>query len=228
MAKFSEIITEKDENLLINKFIEKFEAQLAKKVKLSKRFSFVLAGGKSPKKLYKKLIKAKKIQWSKVDFFIGDERYVKENSKNSNINLCRKYFLNKLKISPKQIFIIKTETNSLKKDTLNYEKKIKKYFLKKKISFDLILLGLGEDGHIASLFKKNISLKNNKIVDFVKKKDFSRITLTINCINKSKLIYLWAPGKEKNIIIEKVIDDKILKYPASYIRKKNTFLFHCY
>ena len=70
MAKFSEIITEKDENLLINKFIEKFEAQLAKKVKLSKRFSFVLTGGKSPKKLYKKLVKAKKIQWSKVDFFI--------------------------------------------------------------------------------------------------------------------------------------------------------------
>jgi len=91
-----------------------------------------------------------------------------------------------------------------------------------------MLLGLGKDGHIASLFKKNISLKNNKIVDFVKKKDFSRITLTINCINKSQFIYLWAPGREKTIIIKKIIKDKSLKYPASYIRRRNTVLFHCY
>ena len=228
MAKFSKIITENNENLLINKFIEKFKAQVSKKLKLSKRFSFVLAGGKSPIKLYQKLSKTKQIKWSKIDFFIGDERYVKENSKNSNIKLCKKYLLNKLKITKKQIFKIPTESKSLKKDTLKYEKKIRKYFFKKKISFDLILLGVGNDGHIASLFKKNINLKNTKIVDYVKKENLPRITLTINSINKSKYIFLWAPNREKFYIVKKILTDKNLKYPASYLRKKNTFLFNSY
>ena len=228
MAKFSKIITENNENLLINKFIEKFKAQVSKKLKLSKRFSFVLAGGKSPIKLYQKLSKTKQIKWSKIDFFIGDERYVKENSKNSNIKLCKKYLLNKLKINKKQIFKIPTESKSLKKDTLKYEKKIRKYFFKKKISFDLILLGVGNDGHIASLFKKNINLKNKKIVDYFKKENLPRITLTINSINKSKYIFLWAPNREKFYIVKKILTDKNLKYPASYLRKKNTFLFNSY
>ena len=59
------------------------------------RFSIVLTGGRSTIKLYKRLAKNKKIPWGNIDFFIGDERYVKENSKYSNINMCNKYLLNK-------------------------------------------------------------------------------------------------------------------------------------
>jgi len=226
MAKFAKIIQENNENFLIKKFIRLFRRKIAAKGK--SRFSFVLTGGKSPIKLYKRLAKNNKIPWKKIDFFIGDERYVKENSKNSNIKLCKKYLLNKLKITKKQIFKIPTESKSLKKDTLKYEKKIRKYFFKKKISFDLILLGVGNDGHIASLFKKNINLKNTKIVDYVKKENLPRITLTINSINKSKYIFLWAPNREKFYIVKKILTDKNLKYPASYLRKKNTFLFNSY
>ena len=57
-----------------------------------------------------------------------------------------------------------------------------------------------------------------------KRKDFNRITLTINAINKSKLIFLWAPKKEK--IIKKIQLDKIKKYPVSFLRKKNNLLFY--
>jgi 6-phosphogluconolactonase len=227
MAKFSKIIRESNENLLISKFIALFKTELNKKVKISKRFTFVLTGGNSPIKLYKKLVKAKKIQWDKVDFFIGDERYVKLSSKHSNINLCKKYLLNNIKISKKQIFYIQTNGRSGVNDAEKYEKKIKKYFNNKKVKFDLILLGIGTDGHIASLFNNNIDIKNYKNVSFVKKNDFSRITLTINSINKSKLIFLWAPGKEKNKIIKKIRSDRTKKYPASFLRKKNNFLFYC-
>jgi len=227
MAKFSKIIRENNENLLINKFIDLFRKRLDRKVKNGKRLSFVLTGGKSPIKLYKKLAITKKLNWSNVDFFIGDERYVKETSKNSNINLCKKYFLNKIKISQKQIFKIPTSSNSIKKDVNKYKKKIKKYFLNKNISFDILLLGIGNDGHIASLFIKNIKKKNSLLVDYVKKKDFLRITLSIKCINNSESIFLWAPGKRKKIIIKKILSDKYKKYPASYLRKKNNILFNC-
>ena len=227
MAKFSKIIRESNENLLINKFIDLFNERLKKKLKKYKRLSFVLTGGKSPIKLYRRLSETKKIDWKNVDFFIGDERYVKETSKNSNINLCKKYFLNRIKISKKQIFKISTNSNSIRKDTNHYENKIKRYFLNKIVSFDIMLLGIGNDGHIASLFKEDIRKKNNFSVQYVKKKDFSRITLSINCINKSKKIFLWAPTKKKKLIIKKILSDKIKKYPASYLKRSNNILFNC-
>jgi len=227
MASFTRIIYKKNENDLINSFKKFLLKDIKDKTKKNKRYTFVLTGGNSPIKLYKKLAKIKNIPWKKIDFFIGDERYVKETSPYSNINLCRRFLLNKLKISNRQIFYITTKLNSVQKDSIKYEDKIKTYFKKKNISFDLILLGLGNDGHIASLFKQNIKNNTNKNIDFVIKNDFPRITFTINCINKCKKIFLWAPGKNKLIIVKKICKDKKHYYPASFIENKNSFLFYC-
>lgn len=226
MAKFAIIIQENKENFLIEKFIRLFCEKLNKKLKKRSRFSFVLTGGNSPIKLYRHLAKNKNIPWKKIDFFIGDERYVKENSKYSNIRMCRKYLLSKISISNRQIYKITTNQKSIKKDAQDYEKTIKKYFLKKKVVFDLVLLGLGQDGHIASLFKNNINKKLKNNVDFIIKKDFSRITLTLECLNNSKSIFLWAPGKIKSNIVKKICLDNKFLYPASFLKRKNNFLFH--
>ena len=225
MAKFTKIIHQKNENFLIAKFIRLFRAKISNKGK--RRFSFVLTGGNSPIKLYKHLAKSKNINWRKIDFFIGDERYVNETSENSNIKMCKKYLLNKIKISDNQIYKISTNKKSIKGSALDYEKKIKKYFFNKKIAFDLILLGIGYDGHIASLFKNNINKKTNKNVDFIKRNDFLRITLTLKCLNNSKSIFLWAPGKTKLNIVKKILLDKKFKYPASFLKEKNNFLLYC-
>ena len=225
MAKFAKIIHQYNENFLIKKFISLFVRKLNDKKK--GRFSLVLAGGKSPIKLYKHLATNKKINWKKVDFFISDERCVKNTSINSNIRMCKKNLLNKIKVSNSQIYEIYTESKSPKKISIKYERRIKKYFLNKKIVFDLIVLGIGKDGHIASLFKKNIDKKSNKIVDFLKKNNLSRVTLTLKCINNAKSIFLWAPGKKKFQIIKKILLDEKLKYPASFLKYKNNYLFNC-
>ena len=226
MAKFERIIIENNENLLVKNFVTLFKQKIRKKKK--GRFSFVLTGGNSPIKLYQKLSKSKNINWERIDFFIGDERHVKENSKDSNIRMCKRYLLSKIKISSNQIYKISTDNKSLKESAVDYEKKIKKYFSNKKVSFDLILLGLGEDGHIASLFKKNVNKKTQKNINFVKRKDFSRISLTLRCLNNSKYIFLWAPGIKKTNIVEKLLMDNKNKYPASFLKEERKFLFHCY
>ncbi len=223
MAKFAKKIHENNEILLIKKFIRLFKYKLRDYKK--RRFSFVLTGGDSPIKLYKYLARDKKINWRKIDFFIGDERFVKESSKNSNIGMCKKYLLNKIKISKNQIYNISTQKLTISQSVVEYENKIKNYFSNKKVKFDLVVLGIGNDGHIASLFKNNIQKKNNKNVKFVKRKDFFRISLTLKCINKSKNIFLWAPGEKKSIV-KKILTDKKLKYPASFLRKKNNYLFY--
>ena len=225
MAKFAKKIHQNNEILLIKKFISLFRYKLQNNKK--GRFSFVLTGGNSPIKLYKYLAKDKTINWKKIDFFIGDERYVKEKSINSNIGMCKKYLLNKIKITRNQIYKISTENFSIKKNVEDYENKIKKYFSNKNIVFDLVLLGIGNDGHIASLFRNNIDKKNNKNIKLVRRKDFLRITLTLKCINNSKAIFLWAPGKKKANIVKKILSDKKFKYPASFLKEKNNFLFHC-
>ena len=224
MTKFTKKIVENSENFLIKKFITQFKRKIKNKGK--KRFSFVLTGGNSPIKLYKNLAKEKNIPWKNIDFFFGDERCVSKNSKYSNINMCKKNLLKKIPIISSQIYEINIKNTKPNKITGEYEKKIKKYFNGKKISFDLTLLGVGNDGHIASLFKNNINKINKKNVDFVIRKDFKRITLTIKCINNSKNIFLWAPGQSKKKIIKNIIKDKTLSYPASYLKSKNNFLFY--
>ena len=224
MLEFAKIIHKNKENFLIKKFIALFKSKIKEKGK--KRFSFVITGGKSPINLYRHLSLRSDIPWKKIDFFISDERCVNENSKNSNINMCKKNLLNRIPISRKQIYMVSLKKKKPKKMLEDYESKIKKYFFRKKVAFDLVLLGIGNDGHIASLFRDNINLKNNNVVDLVKRKDFTRITLTLQCLNSSKNIFLWAPKKNKINIIKKVLNDKKLFYPASFLKCKKKYLFY--
>ena len=140
--------------------------------------------------------------------------------------MCKKYLFDKIKISKNQIYEISTDKMSVEKSVLDYENKIKKYFLKRKVCFNLTLLGMGKDGHIASLFKNNVNKKTNKNVGFVKKKDFFRITLTLKCLNNAKSIFLWSPGEKKFNILNKILSDKKFKYAASFLKRKNNFLFY--
>ena len=113
MTKFVKIIHKNKEYFLIKKFIGIFKRKISNKGK--SRFSFVLTGGRSPIKLYKCLAKEKSIPWKKIDFFIGDERCVSENSKYSNINMGKKNFLNKIPILNKQIYKIDTNKKNPKR-----------------------------------------------------------------------------------------------------------------
>ena len=178
MVKFTKKIVENSENFLIKKFITQFKRKIKNSGK--ERFSFVLTGGKSPIKLYKNLAKEKNIPWRNIDFFFGDERCVNKNSKDSNINMCKKNLLKKIPILNSQIYEINIKNTKLKNIAREYEKKIRKYFNGKKICFDLTLLGVGNDGHIASLFKNNINtpkffthsydIKNEDLIKKIKKK----------------------------------------------------------
>ncbi len=221
MSKFNKIIRKKTENQLIKEFTTAFKKEIEKKARSKQRFSLVLSGGSSPIKLYKSLSRTN-IDWDKVDFFLADERHVPNSSKNSNYNLVKKVLLDKIKVDKKNIFFIKTKSYSLSKSSQIYKDTIQKYFKYKKIVFDLVLLGMGIDGHIASIFPENKSLKK-KIIINVKRKDFNRISLSLNSINSSKRIFLWLNNKKKSKIYNKI---KIIKnLPVNLLNKRKVNLF---
>jgi len=223
MSKFKKIIKKNSEKLLIKSFLKYFIQIALKKERLKKRFSFVLTGGPTPINLYKKMSKLK-IDWDNIDLFWGDERFVPKKSKNSNYQLVHKHLLKKIKINNKQIYFINTKNKSAQLSAKNYEKKLIAYFKKNKIVFDLILLGMGNDGHIASIFTEDLNNNSKKIVKSVIRKDFRRITLSLNTINKAKSIFLWLNSKKQTKKF-KLYERNKKNVPAYLLKKKKTIIF---
>ena len=217
------IVKKKTEKSLINEFILNFEKEALIKKKSKKRFSFVLTGGKSPINLYKNLSKAN-VDWSNVDLFWGDERFVSEKSKNSNYKLAYDNFIKKIKINKKNIFPIRTNLKTVLLSSKNYSKKIKKYFLNKTISFDYCLLGMGLDGHIASIFPYSAEINKQFISSPIIRKDFKRISLSLSVINNSKRIILWLNSKmiSKKYALLRSYGKEI---PVNNLSKKKTVIF---
>jgi 6-phosphogluconolactonase len=216
------IINKKSEKSLIDQFISDLKKDCLRKKKQNKRLSFVLTGGKSPKKLYRKLAQTN-IDGKNIDLFWGDERYVSHLSRNSNYRLAFDELIKKIKINKKNIFPIKTQKSFLK-CSIDYSIVIKKYFKNKKINFDYCLLGMGADGHIASIFPGSENLYKKFITKTVIRKDFKRISIGLNVINNSKKILLWLNNKSKSKIYLKLKKEG-KKIPVNNLNRKNTIIY---
>lgn len=186
------------------------------------RSTLVLSGGNTPKKLYDEISSNYKnlLDWSNVYFFWGDERCVPPESNESNYKTAKDHLLSKLQVTEANIFRIRGEAEPAKAAN-EYEDIIKNYFdINKSLSFDNFLLGVGEDGHTASLFPgtKVLDVYDRYTSEVYSEKLKSwRVTLTFPIINKSKNIFLIAVGKEKSGIIKKVFNEKDHKLPVQKI-----------
>ena len=217
------IIKKKNEKSLIREFLQIFKREIDKKKKSKSRLSFVLTGGSSPINLYKKLAKSN-IDWSNIDLFWGDERFISNKSKNSNFKMANDLFIKKVKIKKRNLFYINTKRKDVNQSSLEYQNKIKNYFKNKKISFDICLLGMGNDGHVASIFPNTNILKKKFIVSPVNRRDFKRITIGLEIINNSKKILLWLSKKSKTSTFKK-LQFKGKKIPVNNLNKKKLYCF---
>jgi|TARA_B110000914_G_scaffold17282_1_gene13286 6-phosphogluconolactonase len=216
-------IKKSTENSLINHFIYILKKKALRKKERNQRLSLVLTGGKSPINLYKQLA-INKIDWTNIDLFWGDERFVSKRSKNSNYKLAYDTFIKKINISKNNIFSVNTNIKNISKCSQNYSNLIKKYFKKKKICFDIFLLGMGKDGHVASIFPNSNELSEKFITHTVIRKDFKRITLSLNLINNSKNIIVWLNNKNKIKKFNK-LRFKGNNIPINNLKKNKTLLF---
>jgi 6-phosphogluconolactonase len=187
------------------------------------RFSVALSGGSSPKKLYELLASsfADKVAWDKVYFFFGDERNVPQTSPDSNYLMVKKALFDPLHISASNIFPVDTNLEP-KEAARKYEEEIIQFFDEEELSFDLILLGLGDNSHTASLFPFTPILHDRipgvKEV-FLQDQQVYRITLNAPLINEAKHIAFLVYGEGKAIAVHHVLEDDedIEEFPAQLI-----------
>jgi 6-phosphogluconolactonase len=193
--------------------------------KNQKPFNIVLSGGSTPELLYSLIGDnySKSAPWKYVHFFWGDERCVPADHQDSNFGMTRKKLLEKIDIPFSNIHRIRGEMDP-EKEAARYSREILSLTDNRDGMplFDLILLGLGDDGHTASIFPENMELiVSDKICEVaVHPVSFQkRITLTGRVINNSVSVRFLVTGKRKAEIVEKIINNNPSagNYPASLI-----------
>ena len=211
---------------------EEFISIGSKAIKKNGRFTVALSGGSTPKALYKKLVSEKykdKLDWEKVFFFFGDERDVSPQSVKSNFRMAHENLLKPLKVQPQNIYRWHTEIINAPEVADNYEKGLKKFFELSNgefPNFDLIFLGMGGDGHTASLFPFTDALNEKKrtvVSNFVEKLNANRLTFTFPTINNASNIIFLVTGKEKAPALKEVLEGEknCEKFPSQCIKSKN-------
>ena len=187
--------------------------------------NIAFSGGKTPILMFEKLAKLSEINWSNVNIFIVDERYVNTNHEDSNYYQLNKHLLNKIKIPNDNIHYIKYLDN-IQKSIIDYKQQIKETFNLKQgetPKFDLIHLGIGEDGHTASLFN-NQNTNNKQLIIKTQNEDYKRITFNYNILNSAENILFLAAGQRKQAVIKEILkNDK--HYPAGIIDNKGKQFF---
>jgi len=201
--------------------------ELEKLVSRKKEIFLCLSGGSTPEIIYQTLSKnyKTKIDWNKVNLFWGDERCVPPESDQSNYGMTKKYLLNFIDIPTKNIHYINGE-NDPEREAFRYSDEIKK-IVSNKIKypkFDVVMLGLGEDGHTASIFPDQMEvIDSDKLCEVTlhpstKQK---RITLTGKIFNNAERVIFLVTGKSKATIVKKVLQERKKIFPAEFIQPEN-------
>ena len=222
----------KDGNELAGEVAKWLVDYIAETLKKQDRFTLVLSGGSTPHKLNTLLAASpykEKVDWSKLHIFWGDERFVPLTDDKSNAKMAFDTLLNHVPVPASQIHVMKTENIIPEVAAGEYEKILHDYFpvtVPASHTFDLILLGMGDDGHTLSLFPgMHIMHEENKWATslFLKEQDMFRITLTTPVVNRSACIAFLVSGPGKAIALKQVIEGDYNPdvYPSQMIKALN-------
>lgn len=215
---------------LYKKAADTFVDLSKKSIQKNNRFAVALSGGSSPKAIFNLLATqeyAEQIEWNKVYFFWVDERWVSLDDEKSNAKMTFETLLDKVPVNKDHIFPMYQDGVEPEDYAKEYEQQIRNILGDEGV-FDFILLGMGDDGHTASLFPgENILDENEKWVDayYLKPQEMFRITLTAPIINKAENILLVTFGESKKHALNEVLHGEYNPklYPLQLINKKESF-----
>lgn len=199
-----------------------FAVRAAEAIEERGRFAVVLAGGSTPKATYEILARdyVDRVDWSRVHVFFGDERGVPPDHEDSNYRMAREALLDHVPLGS-----VHRMQGELPPDEAAeaYEEELHEFFRTEEAPrFDLVLLGIGEDGHTASLFPETSALEIHDrwvVANPVLKLETTRITLTVPVINGALMVFFLVAGEGKAEALRNILggDADPREYPASLI-----------
>ena len=189
--------------------------------------TMVLSGGRTPIPLFTLLAREANIDWERVHLFWGDERCVPSDHPDSNFAMAHETLISRVSIPQENIHRVITQGYTPEKAAASYENQLKKFFGSDMPSFDIILLGMGNDGHTASLFPGDVALdeKERWVVAVNGEKGMPsvpRVTLTLPVINNAEHVLFLVAGEDKRFVVDEIFDNRETskKYPAALIQPK--------
>ncbi|MBZ5598216.1 MAG: 6-phosphogluconolactonase [Acidobacteriia bacterium] len=190
------------------------------------RFCVALSGGSTPKSLFSLLASGSvpSIPWDKICFFFGDERHVPPDHPDSNYRMADEAMLSKVPLRPENVFRVRGEEKDAAVAAQAYEQVLVTFFRLKPAEFprfDLILLGMGPDGHTASLFPGSPALQERDrlvVSNWVEKFKTDRITMTFPVINHAAFIMFMVSGPDKAQPLHEVLENPASDLPSRKIQ----------
>jgi len=219
----------KDMETLSQAAAELFAVQSRQASLICGRFSVALSGGETPRRMFQILATASyrdRIHWNEVHVFWSDERCVPEDDPRNNANIARQVLLDQVPIPPGNIHPIPCSLDP-HQAAVEYEQELRDFFSTQNPSFHLVLLGLGKNGHIASLFPHTPVLgeQDRWVAEvYVKSLDMHRVTFTAPFINQAGQVVFLVSGLDKARVLERVLEGPYQprKLPAQLIRPHGT------
>jgi 6-phosphogluconolactonase len=191
------------------------------------RTVIALSGGNTPKPLYRLLAEEpirSRLPWDRVHFVLGDERFVPPSDPASNFGMARAAFLSRVRVPPMNVHPVETEGVTLDEAVAGYEAMLKSLYGADTLSTDrpllnLTLLGLGEDGHTASLIPGQPVLQERMhwVAPVPQGREEQRITLTYPALDSSAVVAFLVSGDGKREILDRILSGDTT-FPASHIR----------
>ena len=195
------------------------------------RFTIALSGGSTPKSLFNLLATNARtvLPWDRMFFFWGDERHVPPTDPDSNYRMAEEAMLSKIPVAAGNVFRIPAENPDAAAAADAYEQTLRKFFQLgpgEVPIFDLILLGMGPDGHTASQFPGSAGLQEKTrlvIANWVDKLKTSRLTLTLPVLNAARCVAFLVSGTDKAAVLKTVLEEDAPaeQYPSKLIRPNN-------
>jgi 6-phosphogluconolactonase len=195
------------------------------------RFTIALSGGSTPKNLFNLLATNARtvFPWDRTYFFWSDERHVPPTDPESNYRMAEEIMLSKIPVNAGNVFRIAAENPDAAAVAEAYEQTLRKFFQLQPGQvpvFDLILLGMGPDGHTASLFPNTAGLQEKTrlvIANWVDKLRTNRLTMTLPVLNSARTVAFLASGTDKAQVLRTVLEEDAPpeQYPAKLVRPSN-------
>ena len=193
----------------------RFQRLAVESIDAAGRFSVALSGGSTPRALYRLLAEPPSrdaIDWPHVHLFWGDERFVPADHPDSNYRLAREAFITRVPIPQENVHPILTQATDPETAAAQYEVTLRRFFASPEGEaprFDLVLLGLGADGHTASLFPESPALDENRrlvAAVYVPKLAAWRLTLTPPVLRAARHLIFLVSGQDKASVLQEVLE----------------------